>query len=585
MDYSGLQFGQYQIIERLGQGGMATVYKAYDTRLERYVAIKIVRKESIPPEQLERTLKRFEREAKALAKFLHPNIVPVYDYGDHNGAPYLVMAYLPGGTLKEHIGRPIDPKIALAWASTIADALNYAHQQGVVHRDVKPSNILITDDGNLMLSDFGIAQVLEQATTQLTVTGMGVGTPEYMAPEQWQGNATAASDQYALGVVLYELLTGVKPYSAETPLAVALKVMGDPLPHPSNLVPGIPEKVEKLLYKLLARSPQDRYEDMNALSQALKGFAEQGTPTTSSDDLSISQVPVLFTQPLKQERFSELEYLETIDSQQSDWDTEDEDATRDEFHDKITPRSHLRHLDFNQTQSDKLTPAENKYLNNADGSKINKNGSNKQEPKTDQDCQGKPDNGKPKRFVKTSIREHIKLFGFPVVSTIICALTAFFVYEAFDYYLVDISILLIFTISFFFFGYSVESTLGHLRYLVIIVFSDAAVFFVFTERDIYRYLSLMKKYPDILLDHLFHSVLGAFLPLFLQNLYLPIFPFGYFRISKKLSTKIIFVILYIILLILLFIARLDNFAIISFFSGVILSLIFGWLLNKKSTSK
>ncbi|HCU57053.1 MAG TPA: hypothetical protein DF984_02300, partial [Anaerolineaceae bacterium] len=277
MDYSGQQFEHYQLIAKLGQGGMATVYKAYDTRLERDVAIKVVRKESIPPEQLERILKRFEREAKALAKFIHPNIVPVHDYGEYQGAPFLVMAYLPGGTLKERIGKPVPVRDALGYVIPIASALGYAHQRGVIHRDVKPSNILTTEDGALMLSDFGIAQILEEATTQLTATGMGVGTPEYMAPEQWQGKATAASDQYALGVVLFELLTGRKPYSAETPLAVALKVMSEPLPRPSDLVPEIPEEVEKVLYKALARDPQDRYEDMEALRKALHGLTARGS--------------------------------------------------------------------------------------------------------------------------------------------------------------------------------------------------------------------------------------------------------------------------------------------------------------------
>ncbi|MBW6465451.1 MAG: serine/threonine protein kinase [Brevefilum sp.] len=136
MDYAGYRIEHYQIIEKLGQGGMAAVYKAYDTRLERDVAIKVVRKESIPPEHLERILKRFEREAKVLAKFLHPNIVPVHDFGEYQDAPYLVMAYLPGGTLKERIGKPVPVETALAWLEPLAGALSYAHQRGVIHRDV-----------------------------------------------------------------------------------------------------------------------------------------------------------------------------------------------------------------------------------------------------------------------------------------------------------------------------------------------------------------------------------------------------------------------------------------------------------------
>ncbi|MBG0785467.1 MAG: SUMF1/EgtB/PvdO family nonheme iron enzyme [Anaerolineaceae bacterium] len=352
MDYSGQRFEHYQLIARLGQGGMATVYRAYDTRLERDVAIKVVRKESIPPEQLERILKRFEREAKALAKFIHPNIVPVHDYGEFQGAPFLVMAYLPGGTLKEQIGQPLPVQTALNTVIPIAGALSYAHQRGVIHRDVKPSNILTTEDGALMLSDFGIAQMLEEATTQLTATGMGVGTPEYMAPEQWLGKATAASDQYALGVVLFELLTGQKPYSAETPLAVALKVMSEPLPRPSDLAPEIPDEVEKVLYKVLARDPQDRYEDMEALRKALGGFAtrrnalpmkEKGEAAIVAADATKEkkriEEPVVAASEI--ERVGEITADEKPELASQEWEPQArEDITRDKL--DATPVEELR---------------------------------------------------------------------------------------------------------------------------------------------------------------------------------------------------------------------------------------------------
>ena len=189
---------RYRIVSLLGEGGMATVYKAYDTRLETEVAFKVIRTEQFAPAVLERVLRRFEREAKALARLTHPNIVKVTDYGEHEGAPFLVMEYLPGGTLKhllaERAGRPLPWEEAVRLLLPIARALHFAHQEGFIHRDVKPSNILITRSGEPMLSDFGIAKLLESEETTLTGTGVGVGTPEYMAPEQWTGKTSAQSD-------------------------------------------------------------------------------------------------------------------------------------------------------------------------------------------------------------------------------------------------------------------------------------------------------------------------------------------------------------------------------------------------------
>ncbi len=267
----GQSLGRYHILEQLGEGGMATVYKAFDTRLERDVALKIIRTEQFAPAVLERILKRFEREAKALARLTHPNIIAVIDYGEHESAPYLVMPYLPGGTLKQRLGKPMPWQEAVRLLLPIAQALEYAHEHGIVHRDIKPSNILLAEKGQPMLSDFGIAKILESEETQtLTGTGVGVGTPEYMAPEQWTGQAGPRSDIYSLGVVLYELVTGRKPYVADTPAAVLLKQASEPLPRPRQYAPDLPDVVEKLLLKALAKKPEDRYPEMVGMVMALE---------------------------------------------------------------------------------------------------------------------------------------------------------------------------------------------------------------------------------------------------------------------------------------------------------------------------
>jgi basic membrane protein A len=274
----GQSIGRYHILEQLGEGGMATVYKAFDTRLERDVAIKVIRRNAFPVEQHELVLKRFEREAKALAKLNHPNIVGVIDYGEYEDSPYLVMPYFPGGTLKERLGKPVPWQDAVRLLLPIAHALQFAHEQGILHRDVKPSNILITRSGEPMLSDFGIAKILEGGeTTALTGTGVGVGTPEYMAPEQWTGMACLQSDVYSLGVIFYELITGRKPYVADTPAAILLKQATEPFPRPIQYVPDLPEKVERILLKALAHAPEDRYQTMGEFAAAIEGLVNEPT--------------------------------------------------------------------------------------------------------------------------------------------------------------------------------------------------------------------------------------------------------------------------------------------------------------------
>jgi arabinogalactan oligomer/maltooligosaccharide transport system substrate-binding protein len=285
----GQSLGRYHILEQLGEGGMATVYKAYDTRLERDVAIKIIRRGAFPPDHLENMLKRFEREAKSLAKLSHPNIVKVLDFGEHEDSPYLVMEYFPGGTLKRLLGKPIPWQDAVRLLLPIAQALEYAHRHNIIHRDIKPANILLTESGQPMLTDFGIAKILEtDETATLTGTGVGVGTPEYMAPEQWTGQTTPQSDIYSLGVVFYEMVTGRKPYVADTPAAILLKQASDPLPRPAQFVPDLPDAVEKILIKALAKNVEDRYPTIVECADALEQLGYQGEKTASTKQTTIT---------------------------------------------------------------------------------------------------------------------------------------------------------------------------------------------------------------------------------------------------------------------------------------------------------
>lgn len=283
----GQSIGRYHVLEKLGEGGMATVFKAFDTRLEREVAVKVILSSG---QQSQEFIRRFEREAKALAKLSHANIIKVLDYGDHDGTPYLVMEYTPGGTLKEKLGAPMPWQEAAKLLIPIASALQYAHGHKIIHRDVKPANILITESGDPMLSDFGIAKVLEtDKSWDLTGTGVGIGTPEYMAPEQGMGKKIDhRADIYALGIVLFEMLAGRTPFRADTPLAVLIKQINDPLPRPRDLIGSIPEPVEHVIIKALAKSPQDRFENMGAFIEVLKKLATELGPTIARPP----QIPV-----------------------------------------------------------------------------------------------------------------------------------------------------------------------------------------------------------------------------------------------------------------------------------------------------
>ena len=260
---------RYEIIEKVGNGGMATVYKATDLVLKRYVAVKVLRDEFTTDEEF---IKRFETEAQSAARLVHANIVSIFDVGVDNGIYYIVMELIQGKTLKEIIVEergPLPWKWSVNVAIQIASALEMAHRNNIIHRDIKPHNIIITEDGVAKVTDFGIAKAVSNST--ITAFGTTIGSVHYFSPEHARGGYTdAKSDIYSLGVVMYEMVTGKVPFDADTPVSVALKHMQeDPVP-PIELNPHLPEAVNKIILKALKKDPMLRYQTATELLQDLK---------------------------------------------------------------------------------------------------------------------------------------------------------------------------------------------------------------------------------------------------------------------------------------------------------------------------
>src|SRR6266576_3105808 len=279
--------GRYKIVRKLGAGGMADVYLAEDQELGRRVAIKILNDRHAADDQF---IERFRREAKNAAGLSHPNIVSIYDRGEAEGTYYIAMEFLDGRSLKELIvGRgPAPIKISIEYARQILAAIGFAHRHGIVHRDIKPPNVLVGPEGRLKVTDFGIAR---SGASQMTEVGSIIGTAQYLSPEQARGAPVdQTSDLYSVGIVLFELLTGQVPFTGDTPLEIAMKHLSEPPKPPSELRPEVPHDLDLVVLRALAKSPSDRYHDAEEMDADLERVL-QGLPV--GDDTAAAATAVL----------------------------------------------------------------------------------------------------------------------------------------------------------------------------------------------------------------------------------------------------------------------------------------------------
>jgi serine/threonine protein kinase len=264
-DLTGKTLGQYQILEQMGRG-LTVLYRAYQPRLDRYVVVKALTDYLLDDPAF---LDRFRREVEVLTQLDHPNIMRLLDHGQEQGMPYLVMEYVAAGSLKRQLDeadeRPLPLSLAVSITLQVAAALGYAHGKGILHQDVKPANILVGDQGQVLLTDFGLTNITWSQKTNVLLT-----TPRYMAPEQVMGQAVdRRTDLYSLGVVLYHMVTGRVPFEGQTILEVMLKHMKEPVPLPRQFNPRLPEGVERVLLKVLSKKPDDRYQTAQEMMEAI----------------------------------------------------------------------------------------------------------------------------------------------------------------------------------------------------------------------------------------------------------------------------------------------------------------------------
>jgi serine/threonine protein kinase len=302
---------RYMIQHQLGRGGMATVHLAHDPHFKRDVAIKLLPRDLLH----EATFKSlFTREAQTIAALEHPAIVPVYDFGEVDGQPYLVMRYMPGGSLSEKIGAgPLEIEQASDILNRLGSALDYAHSQGVVHRDLKPANILFDNFGNCYLADFGIARLAEASTT-LTGTNAIIGTPAYMSPEQVHGDKVldGRSDIYSLAIILFEMLTGKQPFEADTPAKVMMRHVLDPIPSIREVKPDLPLGSGRIFSTAMAKERKQRYTKAEQLSSEFENLISTPTKLNGQvDDTYVESVETIVEQPSGPESKTEIESLPT----------------------------------------------------------------------------------------------------------------------------------------------------------------------------------------------------------------------------------------------------------------------------------